>query len=151
MPSLSDPQLNKPISQAANKHYHFSDSVDGTVRSNITSTTQCVSIMIFSRRSLSGRRSELGVSFQTQIQILSWLRVIFGRLSFTPDLITISRTRDNYLKDEGKFPEDKYTCEETIIEVSVEKSRRRGLTKRLQSRFLHHCSDLDSGIFETGG
>ncbi|KAH9203554.1 hypothetical protein DL95DRAFT_231477, partial [Leptodontidium sp. 2 PMI_412] len=36
------------------------------------------------------------------------------------------------LKDEDKFPEDKYTCEETIIEVSVEKSRRRGLTKRCQ-------------------
>ncbi|KAH9203533.1 hypothetical protein DL95DRAFT_472293 [Leptodontidium sp. 2 PMI_412] len=32
--------------------------------------------------------------------------------------------------DEDKFPEDKYTCEETIIELSVERSRRRGLTKR---------------------
>ncbi|KAH6702781.1 hypothetical protein BKA61DRAFT_560880 [Leptodontidium sp. MPI-SDFR-AT-0119] len=29
---------------------------------------------------------------------------------------------DNYLKDEDKFPEDKYTCEERIIEGSVEKS-----------------------------
>ena len=37
---------------------------------------------------------------------------------------------DNYLKDEDKFPEDKYTCEENIIEISLEKSRRRGLTKR---------------------
>ncbi|KAH9210820.1 hypothetical protein DL95DRAFT_412652 [Leptodontidium sp. 2 PMI_412] len=32
--------------------------------------------------------------------------------------------------NEDKFPGDKYTCEETIIEVSVERSRRRGLTKR---------------------
>ncbi|KAH6661717.1 hypothetical protein B0J14DRAFT_622130 [Halenospora varia] len=49
----------------------------------------------------------------------------FWKVKFHPRL-------DNYLKDEDKFPEDKYTCEETIIEVSVEKSRRRGLTKRCQ-------------------
>ncbi|PVH68670.1 hypothetical protein DL98DRAFT_564632 [Cadophora sp. DSE1049] len=74
----------------------------------MTSTTQCVSIMTFSGRSLSGRKSELGVSFQTQILISSWPQ------------------------DEDKFPEDNYTCEETIIEISVEKSRRRDLTKRCQ-------------------
>jgi len=49
----------------------------------------------------------------------------FWKVKFRPRL-------DNYLKDEDKFPEDKYTCEETIIEVSVEKSRRRGLTERCQ-------------------
>jgi hypothetical protein len=49
----------------------------------------------------------------------------FWKVKFHPRL-------NNYLKDEDKFPEDKYTCEETIIEVSVEKSRRRGLTKRCQ-------------------
>jgi hypothetical protein len=49
----------------------------------------------------------------------------FWKVKFHPRL-------DNYLKDEDKFPEDKYTCEETIIEVSVEKSRRRGLTKQCQ-------------------
>jgi hypothetical protein len=123
MPSQSDSQLNKPISQAADKHYHFSDSVNGTVRSNMTSTTQCVSIMTFSGRSLSGRRSELGVTFQTQIQISS---CDFWKVKFHPSRL------DNYLKDEDKFSQDKYTCEETIIEVSVEKSRRRGLTKRCQ-------------------
>ena len=47
----------------------------------------------------------------------------FWQVKFHPRL-------DNYLKDEDKFPEDKYTCEETILEVSVEKSRRRGLTER---------------------
>ncbi|KAH8800845.1 hypothetical protein F5884DRAFT_809026 [Xylogone sp. PMI_703] len=33
------------------------------------------------------------------------------------------------LKDEGKFPGDAYTCEETIVEISIERSRQRGLTK----------------------
>jgi hypothetical protein len=37
---------------------------------------------------------------------------------------------DSLLKDEGKFPGDSYTCEETIIEISIERSRQRGLTKR---------------------
>jgi hypothetical protein len=37
---------------------------------------------------------------------------------------------DNYLKDEDKFPGDSYTCEETIIEISIGRSCRRGLTKR---------------------
>jgi hypothetical protein len=34
------------------------------------------------------------------------------------------------LTDEIKFPGDVYTCEETIVEISVERSRQRGLTKR---------------------
>ncbi|PVH69355.1 hypothetical protein DL98DRAFT_578389 [Cadophora sp. DSE1049] len=46
--------------------------------------------------------------------------------------ISSARLSD-YLKDEDKFPEDKYTCEETIIEVSVERSRRRRLTKRCKT------------------
>ncbi|KFZ18368.1 hypothetical protein V501_01260 [Pseudogymnoascus sp. VKM F-4519 (FW-2642)] len=34
------------------------------------------------------------------------------------------------MKDEGKFPGDIYTCDETIIEISIERSRQRSLTKR---------------------
>ncbi len=37
---------------------------------------------------------------------------------------------ESLLKDEDKFPGDIYTCEETIIEISIERSRQRGLTKR---------------------
>ncbi|KAK3371034.1 hypothetical protein B0T24DRAFT_304724 [Lasiosphaeria ovina] len=36
------------------------------------------------------------------------------------------------LKDEDKFPGDTYTCEETIIDISVERSRQRGLKKRFK-------------------
>ncbi|KAK1973983.1 hypothetical protein LZ30DRAFT_765014 [Colletotrichum cereale] len=32
--------------------------------------------------------------------------------------------------DENKFPRDKYTCEETIVDISIERSRQRGLKKR---------------------
>ncbi len=37
-----------------------------------------------------------------------------------------------FLKDEVKFPGDTYTCEETIIDISVERSRQRGLKKRFK-------------------
>ena len=37
---------------------------------------------------------------------------------------------ESLLRDEDKFPGDIYTCEETIIEISIERSRQRGLTKR---------------------
>ena len=37
---------------------------------------------------------------------------------------------ESLLKDEDKFPGDSYTCEETIIKISIEWSRQRGLTKR---------------------
>jgi hypothetical protein len=37
---------------------------------------------------------------------------------------------ESLLQDEDKFPEDTYTCEETIIEISIEHSRQHGLTKR---------------------
>jgi hypothetical protein len=37
---------------------------------------------------------------------------------------------ESLLQDEDKFPEDIYTYEETIIEISVERSRQRGLSKR---------------------
>jgi hypothetical protein len=47
----------------------------------------------------------------------------FWKVKFHPRL-------DNYLEDEDKFPGGSYTCEETIIEITVERSRRRGLTKR---------------------
>jgi hypothetical protein len=36
------------------------------------------------------------------------------------------------LKDEDKWPGDKYTCEETIIDISIERSRQRGLKKRFK-------------------
>jgi hypothetical protein len=34
------------------------------------------------------------------------------------------------LQDEDKFPGDIYICEETIVEISIERSRQRGLSKR---------------------
>ncbi|KAI9762389.1 MAG: hypothetical protein M1840_001250 [Geoglossum simile] len=37
---------------------------------------------------------------------------------------------ESLLKDKDKFPGDGYMCEETIIEISIERSRQRGLTKR---------------------
>jgi hypothetical protein len=37
---------------------------------------------------------------------------------------------ESLLHDEDKFPRDIYTCEETIIEISIERSHQRGLTKR---------------------
>ncbi|KAI9765131.1 MAG: hypothetical protein M1840_007838 [Geoglossum simile] len=37
---------------------------------------------------------------------------------------------ESLLQDEDKFPGDTYTCEETIIEISVQRSRQRGLSKR---------------------
>lgn len=37
---------------------------------------------------------------------------------------------ESLLRDEDKFPGDIYTCEETIIEILIERSRQRGLTKR---------------------
>lgn len=36
------------------------------------------------------------------------------------------------LKDEDKFPGDSYTCDETVIDISIERSRQRGLTKRFK-------------------
>lgn len=36
------------------------------------------------------------------------------------------------LKDGDKFPGDTYTCEETTIDISVERSRQRGLKKRFK-------------------
>lgn len=40
---------------------------------------------------------------------------------------------EGLLKDEDKFPGDSYTCEETIIEMSVERSRQRGLSARCKN------------------
>ena len=37
---------------------------------------------------------------------------------------------ESLLQDKNRFPGDIYTCEETIIEISVERSRQRGLSKR---------------------
>lgn len=37
---------------------------------------------------------------------------------------------ESLLQDEDKFPGGTYTCEETIIEISVNRSRQRGLSKR---------------------
>jgi hypothetical protein len=60
---------------------------------------------------------------------------------------------ESLLNDEDNFPGDSYTCEETIIEISVERSRQRGLTKRckkldidwpLVDKHLEGLSDLFS-------
>lgn len=37
---------------------------------------------------------------------------------------------ESLLEDKEKFPGDNYTCEETTVVISVERSRQRGLTKR---------------------
>ena len=50
----------------------------------------------------------------------------FWKVKFHPRL-------NNFLVDEDKFPGDIYMCEETIIEISVERSCRRSLTKRWET------------------
>ncbi|OBR02107.1 hypothetical protein CH63R_14408 [Colletotrichum higginsianum IMI 349063] len=47
----------------------------------------------------------------------------FWTIDFEPRLAML-------LKDENKFPGDTYTCEETIVDISIERSRQRGLKKR---------------------
>ncbi|KAK1480547.1 hypothetical protein CCUS01_16205 [Colletotrichum cuscutae] len=47
----------------------------------------------------------------------------FWTIDFEPRLATL-------LKDVNKFPGDTYTCEETIVDISIERSRQRGLKKR---------------------
>ena len=44
--------------------------------------------------------------------------------------INLQARLESLLQDEDKLPGDTYTCEETIIEISIERSRQRGLTKR---------------------
>lgn len=44
--------------------------------------------------------------------------------------VTFQARLESLLKDGDKFPGESYTCEETIIEISIERSRQRGLTKR---------------------
>lgn len=39
---------------------------------------------------------------------------------------------ESLLQDKDKFPGDTYMCEETIIEISVKRSRQRGLSKRFK-------------------
>ncbi|WYZ38365.1 hypothetical protein EsH8_III_000279 [Colletotrichum jinshuiense] len=39
---------------------------------------------------------------------------------------------ETLLEDKGKFSGDEYTCEETIIDISIERSRQRGLKKRFK-------------------
>ena len=48
----------------------------------------------------------------------------FWKVNFQTRLETL-------LKDEDKFPGDAYTCEETIVKISVERSRQRGLKENL--------------------
>ncbi|KAK4236845.1 hypothetical protein C8A03DRAFT_16546 [Achaetomium macrosporum] len=50
----------------------------------------------------------------------------FWRVNFKTRLETL-------LKDKDKFPGDVYTCEETIIDISIERSRQRGLKKRFNN------------------
>ncbi|KAK1839853.1 hypothetical protein CCHR01_17529 [Colletotrichum chrysophilum] len=49
----------------------------------------------------------------------------FWKINFEPRLALL-------LKDENKFPADTYTCEETIVDISIERSRQRGLKKRFK-------------------
>ncbi|KAK1569652.1 uncharacterized protein LY79DRAFT_528327, partial [Colletotrichum navitas] len=39
---------------------------------------------------------------------------------------------ETLLKDRSKFPGDKYTCKETIINISIKQSHQRGLKKRFK-------------------
>ncbi|KAF6785557.1 hypothetical protein CSOJ01_15571 [Colletotrichum sojae] len=61
----------------------------------------------------------------------------------TPELLTSDTPSDFWKtdfepriailpKDEDKLPADSYTCEEAIVEISVERSRQRGLKKRFK-------------------
>lgn len=58
-------------------------------------------------------------------------------------------------EDNGKFPRDNYTCEETIIEISIERTRQRGFKtpfKKLQIDWQmvdEHLEGL-SGLFSQG-
>ncbi|KAH8749368.1 hypothetical protein F5883DRAFT_581376 [Diaporthe sp. PMI_573] len=49
----------------------------------------------------------------------------FWKITFEPRLTAL-------LEDEDKWPGDRYTCEETIIDISIERSRQRGLKKRFK-------------------
>lgn len=69
------------------------------------------------------RRLELGVFFSDTDRDLLLAPSDFRKVKFHFQL-------DNYLKDDDKFLGDSYTCEETIIEMSVERNHRRSLTKR---------------------
>jgi hypothetical protein len=44
--------------------------------------------------------------------------------------VTFQARLECLIQDENKFPGDIYTCEETTVEISIELSRQRGLTKR---------------------
>ncbi|KAH8585928.1 hypothetical protein B0O99DRAFT_602901 [Bisporella sp. PMI_857] len=48
----------------------------------------------------------------------------------TLELVDFQARLESLLQDDDKFPRDTYAREETIIEISVERSRQRGLTKR---------------------
>ncbi|KAK3897805.1 hypothetical protein C8A05DRAFT_47693 [Staphylotrichum tortipilum] len=54
------------------------------------------------------------------------------------------------LKDEQKFPGDKYTCEETIVDISIERSRQRGLKKRFKDMEID-WKMVDSHMESLGG
>lgn len=72
----------------------------------------------------------------------------FWKVNFQARLETL-------LKDDDKFPGDSYTCEETIIEISIERSRQRGLTKRYKKLEIdwqlvdEHLENL-GGLFSKG-
>jgi hypothetical protein len=70
--------------------------VVGKVISNITRITLYVSTMTFGGRSPSVKILELGMFVQIQIPISSWLRAIFGRLTFRHDLKAFLKTRISF-------------------------------------------------------
>jgi hypothetical protein len=49
---------------------------------------------------------------------------------------------ESLLKDEDKFLGDSYMCEETIVEISIERSRQCGLTKRCRKLEIELASGL---------
>ncbi|KAL0929600.1 uncharacterized protein CTRU02_215498 [Colletotrichum truncatum] len=62
----------------------------------------------------------------------------FWETTFRPRLTAL-------LEDKDRFPADQYTCEETIIDISIERSRQRGLKKRFKGQEID-WDTLDSHI-----
>lgn len=48
--------------------------------------------------------------------------------------IELETRLEDLLQDKDKFPGDAYMCDETIIEISIERSRQRGLSKRYKKQ-----------------
>lgn len=103
--------------------------------------------MTFAGRSPSVRISELDIFVQTGRDLVL-APSDFWNIEFQARL-------ESLLKDKDKFPGESYVCEETIIEISIERSRQRGMTKRCRKTDIDwntvdsHLEGLDD-LFRKG-